>query len=215
VTFVPLVVTDLFADAYSGGPERVSDAALPLNLHQGDTIGCQTQDPKSTEFDVWQVSIDSNVFMRRIAEGQNELGSFNKIGQLLMWDAVALLNGGAVPPQSGQPVYMPDPGPGQFTADCYGKLLSGHERDLPGGGSARAAAAGQRGELIATAAAHLHGHSPFAYIRLKPTPQASQLITLTGSHGPIQLTAVVTFRPAGSHKTFRRTVTRTLPATPF
>jgi hypothetical protein len=94
-----------------------------------------------------------------------------------------------------------------FTGDVYGQIVPSHGiRRL----AAVADPADSDGTLIAAVSSKTSGKSPFLLVTVKPTAAALQIFTPT--HGPLDLTATVSFRPAASRTRITRTATETVPA---
>jgi hypothetical protein len=200
------------------GEENVDREQLPVAYHLGGTDSCTgaAQDTAQGPYGTSAMSVsinDDDWFgeLGKLCPRAKPRSICDKVGNLLVADGFAIMNATTAELTSkgvSSQVLIPDPEAGDLKGEVYGQVLPGRAPDKPRAGDATA-----NGTLIATTSAHLNGTSPLALVTVKPTSQAAQV--LTSSHGPIKLTATVSFHPQGSTTTITNTVTTTLPATSF
>jgi hypothetical protein len=200
----PLTETSNFAHAF-GGMVLPTRGAIPYTSNLSGDAVCAASNDDSTE--AITTDIDGSVWFGKIGNTSGQLGSVgvvNKVGKLLIPDGLTIMNASDTANGSATTVELPDPGAGLFTGDVYGQIVPSH------GIRRLRAAADSAGPLIATVSSKPNGKSPFLLVTVNPTAAAAQLLNPT--HGPLQLTATVSFRPAGSKTTITRTATQTVPA---
>jgi hypothetical protein len=212
--YTPLPATQLMNDAF-GGETTINYAAFKHHPWTRDfhnvTVENHASRPgfQAPSIEDAKVVVDSTVTFDRIDKYKP-----NKIGDLLLSEgfmAQGPATGGPVG-SSGEDeeVLVPGLGSGDVSLGLEGQVVSGLQGHLVGRGlpSARESAF-SAGPILARASAKGVRIGRMVLLTLVPTSAGR---ALGKTHGPLKATYVLTFRPHGSHKTYRATRSVQFPA---
>jgi len=145
-----------------------------------------------------EVNLDDDVWFGELGNLHQQFVSNNKVGQLLVADAIALLTGasGDPPPlagTAGEVEYLPgEPVPGSYRLQVQARVIPTPKETRRLDTVSRSATGSTT--ILASASVRRTNAQPFA-LHLHPTQAGASL--LSSAHGALQVKATISFKPKG------------------